>query len=170
MKPSTTDIEAAMMAELDFIKNIIVTNVSWGMVLGGRPLHECDLVSVNKTGYATEIEIKTSKYDLLKDKKKKHGHQHNHLKYLYFAVPRFLEEIALAEIPERAGLYVIYYSQCMWRAIISRPAQANNTARKWNDKDKANLSRLGTMRIHKLKLRIAELSRAQQELFAGQDK
>ena len=45
--------------------NIIVPNVSWGMLD-----YEADLLIMNKTGYVTEIEIKRSWSDFLADFKK----------------------------------------------------------------------------------------------------
>ena len=39
--------------------NLIVPNISWGL-----GLHECDLLVLTSSGYATEIEIKVSKADL----------------------------------------------------------------------------------------------------------
>ena len=84
------DIEIAIMKHICVRKNIIVPNVSWGIQgKDFKPLHECDLLSLSLSGYATEIEIKTSKADLLKDKEKEHKHKHDHIliKNLYFAVP-----------------------------------------------------------------------------------
>jgi hypothetical protein len=147
---TTLEIEIAILKHLDVRQNIVVNGVHWGMFLGGRYMHECDLLSLSKAGYATEIEIKISKYDLLKDKKKPHQHKHNHIKYLYFAVPEKLKEIALNEIPDRAGLFVI-------KAVknnvvhVEKKAKANPYSLSWTDKEKAQLMRLGVMRILTLK-------------------
>lgn len=58
---NTLEIETAIAMKLDIRKHIIVPNISWG-----AGLHECDLLVINKSGYATEIEIKISKSDLKK--------------------------------------------------------------------------------------------------------
>jgi len=42
------DIEIAVMEYLGTRTNLIVPNVSWGM-----DLHECDILSLSKAGYAT---------------------------------------------------------------------------------------------------------------------
>lgn len=74
----------------------------------GLGLHECDLLILSGFGYATEIEIKTNKYDLLKDKEKKHNHISGLIKKIYFAIPEKVElNFALTNIPKRAGLIVI---------------------------------------------------------------
>lgn len=161
----TIDIEIAVMGYLDIRANMIVPNASWGVAR----LHECDLLSLSKTGYATEIEIKITKSDLLKDKEKKHGHEHNHIKYLFFAVPKKLEAIALKEIPERAGLYVIekYWwtgryphfrgdvGEWLYKVTQVRGAITNKRAIKWSEAERLQLARLGAMRILGLKKKIA---------------
>lgn len=152
------------MNHLDIRTNLVVPNVSWGAIWS---LHECDLLSLTKTGYATEIEIKVSKADLLKDKEKAHGHKHNHIKYLYFAVPHKLEEVALAEIPERAGLLTVekewvtdhlpYNGEVgEWFYYVKerRYPSINNKAIKWTDEQRYKLARLGAMRIHGLKKKL----------------
>lgn len=62
---TTLEMEIALMRELNIRKNIIVPNVSFGMYFKGYgALHECDLLCLSKSGYATEIEIKIIKSDL----------------------------------------------------------------------------------------------------------
>ena len=159
------DIEIATMQYYGVRQNMIVPNVHWGMA----NLHECDLLVLTKSNYATEIEIKISKADLLKDKDKKHQHKHNHIKYLYFAVPEELKEIALESIPERAGLLIASYAWFKdWdssgfpkdkkQKLVVRcvkTATENKNAHKWTDDEKNNLARLGVMRILGLKRKIA---------------
>lgn len=152
------DIEIAMMKQMGVRKNIIVPNVSWGIQgKDFKPLHECDLLSLSLSGYATEIEIKTSKADLLKDKEKEHKHKHDHIliKNLYFAVPDSLKEIALKEIPESAGLYVLTKNK---RGKIkvekAKEAVARRDALKWDDKQQKKLMHLGVMRLLSLKEKI----------------
>lgn len=166
---NTLQMEIAMMKHIGVRQNCVVPNVSWGIA----GLHECDLLSLSLSGYATEIEIKISKADLIKDKKKSHGHEHNHIKYLMFAVPEKLEEIAMEHIPERAGLYIVSqyhinydlypearntpYNRIKYRVKIARGCTANKTAHKWSDKERLDLFRLGTMRILGLKESVAKL-------------
>lgn len=162
----TIEMEIALMKHFKFLQNVIVPNVKWGMVLGGTPLHECDLLVLSKSNYATEIEIKVDKGDLLKDKAKSHNHKHPYIKFLYFAVPEKLKEVALNNIPERAGLLVVskrlisntYYDDYyIYHIDVVKPAIRNPKTQKWSFEDKNKLMRLGTMRIYNLKKKILKL-------------
>lgn len=156
----TLDIEIAIMKYYGVRQYNIVPNVSWGIRDNNyKPLHECDLLILSSSGYATEIEIKISKYDLLKDKDKKHNHNHNHIKYLYFAVPEELEEIALANIPERAGLYIAGGDGTIKKIIKKKKAEMNTRSHKWTLEERLQILRLGTMRIFGLKMQIKNLQR-----------
>lgn len=152
----TIEMEVALMRYFDIRANLVVPNVSWGLA----GLHECDLLVLSKSNYATEIEIKVSKGDLMKDKNKDHGHKHNHIKYLFFAVPEKLVETALEVIPERAGLYVVKSLGPKNRNIerfgveMARQCEANKLSIKWPEKDRYQLARLGTMRILGLKSKL----------------
>jgi hypothetical protein len=155
----TIEMEIALMHELNIRQNLIVPNVSWGM----NGMHECDLLVLSPGGYATEVEIKVSKADLLSDFKKKHGHDHYLLSYLYFAVPEKLKETALNVIPSRAGLYIVrdsyMYSSRKYRAVyLVRKAQRVNGA-KWDGELRLKLARLGALRILGLKSKVEMLSR-----------
>ena len=145
---TTLDIEIAIMQLIGVRQNVIVNGIHWGLDVGSKLMHECDILSLSKSSYASEVEIKISKPDLLKDKLKLHGHCHNHIKYLWFAVPVELRNIALIEIPYRAGLYLVYDDKTV---SICRPAIANKNAVKWTDKERNYLMKLGTMRIITLK-------------------
>ena len=172
---TTLEMEIAVMKYFGVRQNLIVPNVSWGMFLGNEGLHECDILSLTPSGYATEIEIKVSKHDLLKDGEKWHGHLHNHIANFFFAVPEKLKDIALEVIPERAGLFTVkrYESDYILRgthqrmqdelfATQVRPCIRNKRAVKWTDEERAKLARLGTMRILSLKEKFfAELSNKQ---------
>jgi len=155
----TLDVEIAMIKTLDHRTNMIVPNVSFGIWFPGYgALHECDLLMLNPRGYATEIEIKVSKSDLLKDKKKKHTHDHQAIKNLYYAVPVKLKEVALKEIPERAGLYIIHEDPDNFiYAELVRYCKPISKPIKWTDEYRIKLGRLGTMRILLLKEKLTKL-------------
>lgn len=161
-----------MMRKFDIGANLIVPNISWGI----QGLHECDLLVLSKANYATEIEIKISKSDILKDAEKKHGHLHEYIANFYFAVPENLKDIALTIIPERAGLYVIKSVCHKWveeyRNVVElvRGCKRNRYAVKWSDKDRYDLARLGTMRILKMKEKILAMQPKMIEKKVGWDK
>jgi len=160
---STLDIEIEVMKWFDIRRNLIVSNVHWGISYNHNLLHECDILSLSKSGYATEIEIKISKSDLLKDKNKPHKHDHPLIANLYFAVPAKLKELALSEIPERAGLILVeskynkYLGKDFMHIHVVRSPIRNKGCIKWDDVLIMKLARLGTLRILGLKQKIQKL-------------
>lgn len=95
------EIEFAVATMFDYRKNIIVSNLSWGV-----NCHECDLFIMNKKGYATEVKIKVTLSDLKADSKKSHNHFDKRIKYLYYAIPEYLYDKAIDLIPYYAGIIV----------------------------------------------------------------
>jgi len=156
-KLKTIEMEIALMRHLNIRQNLIVPNVYWG--INGLN-YECDLVKLTQNNYATEIEIKVSKNDLLKDKEKFHGHVSNLFKYLYFAVPLKLKDIALKVIPGRAGLFVIKKTDKRFVIDEVKKPIMNKNSIQWN-KERYKLAELGAMRILKLKEKILEQNRKQ---------
>ncbi|MAB38928.1 MAG: hypothetical protein CL528_00470 [Aequorivita sp.] len=159
-----TDLEYLTMKFFDARRNIIVPGVHWGIARwtnnGPGALHECDVLVLSKAGYATEVEIKISKADLIKDKDKIHGHENDLIKHLFFCVPEKLEEAALHHIPERAGLLVAVKEERVrgtWIGLkIVRAAATNPKALKWTEKERMQLMRLGCLRIVGLKRKLAK--------------
>lgn len=151
---TTLEMELVLLNYLKFNKNIVVPNVGYGIKYNGKPLHECDLLKVTDSGYGYEYEIKISKADLKKDKDKTHGHKHNLIKSFYYAVPYYLEDTALEEIPEHAGLLIISKTG---KVIEKKKPINNKECIKWDDDLKLKLCTLGTMRIYNLKRNIHTL-------------
>ena len=148
------DIEIALMYEFDIRRNLIIPNASWGL-----GLHECDLLIIRKSGYAIEIEIKTDKYDLIKDKLKRHGHYNNKIRQLYFAIPTELMPY-IEHIPERAGIIEVLDSKNKYSAskhcVFHRKAKINGKY-KFTDKELIKAGHLCAMRILGLKKTIRKL-------------
>lgn len=148
----TIEMELKLVSYLDYRRNLIVPNVHWGL-----NMHECDLLLLTQSGYATEIEIKISMADLRRDKHKAHGHRSGgRIKKLYFALPAKLKEKHLEEIealvPERAGIYFVYDDDERWCPVrVHREAVVNNNARKFTDDERYRMARLGALRIWNLK-------------------
>lgn len=177
---NTLDIEVAIIKGYNPRQNLIVPNVAWGIHdKHYKPLHECDVLILSKTGYATEVEIKISKADLLKDASKSHRHTHDLIRRFYFAIPEKLKEIALESIPENAGLIVVSlkevtnyryyygsppvpYSDFITRVEIVRECKVNTKAEKWNDKQRYQLARLGALRILALKQKLQKLNKDEE--------
>lgn len=146
-KFTTLDIEIAVTEFFGIRRNIIVPNVFWGLGFG----HELDLCILSQSGYATEVEIKISKRDLFRDKDKRHNHYSAYLKRLFFAVPYWLVDEALDEIPETAGLFSIVERPAGIYAVIVRKPINKKGALPWPEAHRLKLCELGTMRILGLK-------------------
>jgi hypothetical protein len=145
-----TEIEVRMADYFGYRQNIIVPNISWGL-----NLHECDLLILSKAGYATEVEIKVSKSDLIKDKEKRHMHSNNKIKNLYFAIPEKLnKDEIIKEIPKHSGIFVIGKEG---RVKVLREAIAKQNPYKFTMEDQLQLTRLGCMRIWNLKSSLKNL-------------
>ena len=167
-KLTTLEMEIALMENYNVRQNLIVPNVSWGLL---PDFHECDLLILRKSMIGTEIEIKVSKADLKKDKSKKHDHTHELIKNFYFAVPFWLKEFALEHIPDKAGLITVRryesnyyngytgkdYTKVCYDITEVKPCNCNENFRKWSDDEKQKLQRLAAMRILTLKKNVFKL-------------
>ena len=139
----STQIEIALARHFNYRTNIIVPNVWWGLGLA----YECDLVIVSKRGWATEIEIKTSKQDIKADfKKASYAHKSNLMKRFYYAVPEKLSKYEL--LPVDCGLISVNNDlECK----LLRPPRINKNARKLRQDEIEKVLHLGCMRIWSLK-------------------
>lgn len=164
----TIDIEIAVMQKMGVRKYVIVPNVSWGISRPGiGELHECDILALSLSGYATEIEIKITKGDLLKDAEKPHAHDSSFIKKLYFAIPEKLLEVAKENIPKRAGIMVVTKSRNSegFETRIVRKAKTNKDAVQWIEDERNQLMRLGCMRILGLKKKIARSTHKKSNVY-----
>lgn len=154
------EMEIAISELFGIRKHLMVPNVSWGL-----GIHECDMLIVTKNGYANEVEIKLSRYDLKRDLDKYHSHRNRLIRRLFFAIPLSLQEFQDL-IPERAGIIIVnedrnlpYQSWCK----ITRPAQINKNALPLSMEQQIHLGRLASMRIWSLKRTL--LSRKEEEII-----
>lgn len=169
-KITCLDIELSIMNKFDFRTNLIVPNVSNMM---GIVAFETDMLIINKNGYATGFEIKTSKSDLKADFGKvqhtkinefrngKNGLEryYGKLKYFYYAVPEDLKETALELIPDFCGLYCL--SKWMDGTAIRNTFYQVKKPQKlfdyqWSLSEKYSVARLGAMRIYNLKINLSQ--------------
>lgn len=152
----TLDIELALMAYFNYRANVIVPNVHWGMDPG---LHECDILVLTPSGYATEVEIKVNKTDLRKDVDKNHNHDHPLIRRTFFAVPDKLVETAVMELDPRFGVLSVTERWNRLYVTEIRPAKINPKTVKWTSDQRMKLMRLGCLRIHTLKQKLWRLGR-----------
>lgn len=154
VKIKTKDIEIAVAEWLGVRQQrLIVPNVSWGL-----GIHECDILTVSHSGYASEIEIKVSKSDLCRDAHKHHQHRSQRIKYLYFAMPASMCEYE-ADVPTQAGIILVDYYDFRYQCTLTRRPTPNKLAKKFTDAEMFTLARLGALRIWSLKRRVLELER-----------
>jgi hypothetical protein len=146
---TAAEIEIALSCLFDSRRNMVAPNISWGL-----GLHECDVLVLTKAGHAIEIEIKVSKSDLKKDAAKRHGHNSDKLRRLYFAIPKKLWlGQCLTFIPDRAGVIVVDETGL---CTIVRNAAINSGARKFTPAERIHLGELAAMRYWDLRRRMAE--------------
>ncbi len=176
----------ALLDTFNLRRNIVVPNVSWGLLN-----YEADFVSLSKSGYLTEVEIKRSWQDFKKDFEKKHHHDDPRVSYFYYCVPKSIKEKVMDAlyifektdnrfrpyiitgikegVPINAGL-IIYDNhdwqgnECEWINIeFVTSAGKRKAARKLTDKEQLKLAHLGCMRIWDLYNKISKLQ--QYDLF-----
>ena len=165
-KVTASDMEIEVARYFNMRTNLIVPNVSWGMLN-----HEADLVVVSPSGIASEVEIKVSKHDLKIDRLKRHHHNSKYIHRLFFAIPDYLQD-AIEFIPEHAGILVVRSSDAGTISLkyrrestkLLRPAKLNKHNPKWTEKEKIQLLRLSTMRIWSLKEKLNKQLKQRQEL------
>jgi hypothetical protein len=93
---SVKDIQALLAEYFGIRNNIIVPNVSWGLLD-----YEADLLIMNKTGYVTEIEIKRSWSDFLADFKKDDvAHKSELIYQFWYCVPDALYSKCIEKLKE----------------------------------------------------------------------
>lgn len=156
-KITTLEMEVELSKFLNFRKNIVVPNVSWGMFS-----HECDLIRLTPAGYCSEIEIKVSLADLKKDAQKRHNHidgngyRENKIKYLYFAIPEYLEN-HIEYIPSRAGILIVFETDGGVLRIREERPPISQSNYKFSEKERIRLLELMAMRIWGLKEKFAKM-------------
>ncbi len=153
-KISTAEMEVYLASYFDYRQNLIVPRVHWGF---GADMHECDLLIMSKAGYLTEVEIKISRADLRADAKKVHGHRNARIKYLYFAIPDYLQHCQ-EFVPERAGVILVRPGDgSTWtRCQKFRAPTCQKGVPKMGETERYKLARLGALRIWNLKRQIIE--------------
>lgn len=148
------------MQELNIRTNLIVCNVT---PLSRLVEFETDLLSLSKGGYATGVEIKTSKSDLKNDLKKRQWKNltkqymgksvleryFEPYKYFYYAVPEDLVEETEAQVPDWCGIYAI--GKRVKEVRKAKQILPYDKTRKWTIEDRLALARLGAMRVLNMK-------------------
>ena len=147
-KLSVKEIQALLAKHWDIRTNIIVPNVSWGMLD-----YEADLLIMNKTGYVTEIEIKRSWSDFLADfKKDEKAHKAEIIYQFWYCVPDAIYNKCVEKLkevyPDEFGRpNIISYSDSGVLYFHGKSASyCRGKHRKLYLEEQLKLARLGTLR------------------------
>jgi hypothetical protein len=143
------EIEIALANWFGFTTHLIIPNVSYGYLP-----YEADMLVLSDSNYVWEVEIKISRSDLLRDKKKRHQHDSIKIRKLWFAIPEKLSS-CICHIPEKAGVLVIDFDG---RVTENRKPTINSSAVCASDAQRFQLARLGAIRIWPLKHKLLTLS------------
>lgn len=144
-----TDIQKCLVTTLfHWRRHVCVPNVDFGFLPW-----EADLVVMRQSGYADEIEIKTTIGDLRADKRKgKHRWPRAgnalRIRQMYYAAPQdVLAKMRIDDIAATAGVISIREIDGKLKAEITRPATALPGARKLTAQEQFRLARLGCIRF-----------------------
>ena len=151
------DIEIAVARHFNYRMNLIVPNVSWGLLPWG---HEVDVLVVRPSGWAEEVEIKITASDIKADTQKRHRQikligEHDflyeQLHKIWFAVPEKLA--GHLDIPNYAGILTYNPTATAESQILKtvRGPALNKNARKLTSGEIYTVAHLGCMRIWSLK-------------------
>lgn len=151
---STQEMEVAIAKMFGIRTHIIVPNISWGL----PGMHEVDLFIIKPSKFVVEVEIKRSKSDFLADFKKGHNHvdKQKRISEFYYAFPIDIYEKCKDLVPENAGIivcerFINYRNVEIVNARIKRKAKWIKDSRKLTEEEQLKVSKLGTMRIWRLK-------------------
>lgn len=141
------DMARALARWIGVRRNLVVPNVSWGLVMFG----EMDLIAVSNANYVTEYEIKTSIPDLKREWVKKRWTKppcrrefEGIIKRYFVCVPVELIEKAKPLIPRDVGAGLLGIES---NGIVRQVTAARgNNARKITTTEKYQIARLGVLR------------------------
>jgi hypothetical protein len=113
--------------------------------------HELDLLSISPLShFGTEIEIKVSKADVIRDLKKRHPHKDPRIRQFYFAGPVELQDAFFEYVPREAGIITVFCRYQRYQCVVRRNPLINKTCRPFTREEIDRLLRLGNMRYWSL--------------------
>ena len=151
------EIEVRIAKWFGIRKYVIVPNVSWGFLP-----YEADMIILTSSSYVWEVEIKVSRGDLLRDRKKRHQHDGRMIRQVWFAIPEKLSH-CIEHVPEKSGVFVVSKTGIVTQ--VRRPS-VNQYALKLSEEQRFKVARLGALRVWSLKEKISKLAEANQTLAA----
>ena len=152
------EIEIRLAYWFGIRKYVTVPNVSWGLLP-----YEADLLILTRSGYVWEVEIKVSRGDLLRDRKKRHQHDSRIVRQLWFAIPERIHACCVEHVPEKAGILVLCGDGSVKEV---RKTAVNRSAPRLTDNAQFRFARLGALRIWSLKEKNLKLTATHLTLTA----
>ena len=151
-KLSVRQIQLALYNSPLFNKrsDTMATNISWGLLN-----HEADFVSMNRSGYLTEVEIKRSWEDFKADFKKDHEHKDERVYRFFYCVPEgILEKVKdflIEKFPRSSDRpAVLYYTEQGCIGIENIGIAYATGGRKLFIEEQLQLAKLSAKRFWKL--------------------
>lgn len=153
-KLTVDQIQVAISDVFGVRDNIIVPNVSWGFF----ETHEADMVVINKSNYLTEVEIKRSWSDFIRDFRKTTTHDEGKVMYKFFAIPQSILVKVRSYLVENDKIDwgIIVYSEEGYAWIEYYPSNhgQSDSRKKLYIEERLSIARLGCIRIWKLKSKL----------------
>ena len=150
MYETAFEIEYAVSSYFGTRQNLIVPNV-YPMNFGFRGGYEMVIAIMSSAGYLQEVEIKTTRNDLIKNLSKDRWRYSTFgvSKRMWFAMPEKMNTDDCASfVPEWAGILVVSNKG---KVKITRDAKVNKDAKKLSINQQYKLARLGAIRIWSMK-------------------
>lgn len=158
------ELSIARSEQFNYVQKLVVFNVHGSS--GILPIyHECDVLVCSKAGYLTEIEIKRSYTDFIKDFSKKHNHYSKYIKNFYYCVPEKIYEKVYDFLKNyenqddwrtKAGIIIIHENNYLGIKVMPNE---NRKAMKLNMEQILYLARLGSMRVIGLKDKVNKMKK-----------
>jgi hypothetical protein len=128
-------------------QDIMIPNLSYGLLD-----YEADFVSISKSGYLTEVEIKRSFEDFKADFKKKHNHNDFHVYYFYYCIPESIFNKVNKYLQENQSTKAILtYDENGFIFNKHIGFSRNYNGRKLFIEEQLKVARLGCLRMWNLK-------------------
>lgn len=166
---SVDEIELLIYNSIFYNKrtDVFVPNVSFGFLSG----YEADLLIMNKSGYVTEIEIKRSYNDFMKDFKKEFFHCDDRIREFYYCVPiNILDKVLNKLVETKTYVNGVYYftdnNELYFKSHKDIPyieddlivsSALRNKGRKLFLEEQIKLLKLGSFRIYNLKQKLISM-------------
>ena len=154
MIPTVEEIEVALARLFDIQKHLCLPTTTMFFE------HEIDFLAVRQSGYAVEVEIKRSVFDMKAEKKKTHNHESNKIVEVYYCFPKDIIDQCFLLVPKEAGVLQVKSNGVGgWKVTCIRSPVRNKNARKLTEKEINKILRYSNYRVWGFKRKIVKLQK-----------